>query len=115
MCKQAVIRKLQQGVTSTSLAWNGPKRDDSTLRIEIRNGFAGKESARISARKLPRWFHFGVRWDGWLGLSESCGGRKSICVTSMLGAGSACAIRTRNRRHARSTRGWFQEWCANLE
>src|SRR5260370_42003893 len=88
MCKPAVTRTLQPGVTSTSLVWNGPKRNDSTLRIEIRNGFAGKESARISAHKLPRWFHFGVRWDGWLGLSESCGGRQPSCVFSVFGGGT---------------------------
>src|SRR5260370_21726956 len=99
MCKPAVTRTLQPGVTSTSLVWNGPKRNDSTLRIEIRNGLAGKESARISGHKLPRWFHFGVRWDGWLGLSESCGGRETILVISLGAAVSVCAISLKNPPH----------------
>src|SRR6202158_5358304 len=114
MCKPAGTRTLQRGVTNTSLAWTGLRQNDFTLLTVIRNGSAGRESARISARRLQRSFHFAVLCDGWLDLSESCGARKSIRGTWMLGAGLECDIRIRCRRHEWSTRGWFHKWCANL-
>src|SRR5467141_5004659 len=85
MCKPVGTRTLQRGVTNTNLAWTGLRRNDFTLRIVIRSGSAGKESARISARRLQRSFRFAARCGGWLDLSESCGARKSICGTWMLG------------------------------
>src|SRR5258706_242476 len=90
------------------------RRNDFTLRTVIRSGSAGRESARISARRLQRSFHFAALCGGWLDLSESCGARRSICGIWMLGAGLECGIRIRCRRHEWSTRGWFHRWCANL-
>src|SRR6266851_4818518 len=99
MCKPAVTHTLQPDVTSTSLAWTGLRRNDFTLRIVIRSGSAGRESARISARRLQRWIHFAALCGAWLDLSESCGARISCCATWMLGAGWECAILIKSRRH----------------
>src|SRR5260370_41333011 len=96
MCKPAGTRKLRLGGTNTSLAWTGPRRNDSTLRIVIRSGSAGRESARISARRLHRSFHFPALWGGWLDFLESCGARGAISGTWEEGAGRGGDIWTQN-------------------
>src|SRR6266446_6358161 len=50
----AAIRTLPLGAANTSLASIGRRRNGYTLRIAIRNGSAGRESARISASRLRR-------------------------------------------------------------
>src|SRR5437773_10603676 len=104
MCKPAATHTLQPENTNISLDWTGRRRDGFSWRIEIRNGFDGRESARILGCKLRRWLHFGGRWSGWLGSEESCGGRKLICVTWVLEAGLGGGIPARSRRRGRSTR-----------
>src|SRR5258708_40242218 len=88
MCKQAVTRTSQPAVTNTNLDWNGLKQNDFILRIEIQSGFAGRESARISARKLPHRLHFDARWGGSVRLSPSFGPRKGVCALCVFARGS---------------------------
>src|SRR5260370_40032409 len=114
MFKPAATRTLRPGGTNTSLAWTGPRRNDFTLRIVIRSGFAGRELARISARRLQRSFHFAARWGGWLDLSESFDARKSIFGTWMSGAGLECATLIMITRGEWRARGCFHKWGANL-
>src|SRR5258708_39518683 len=114
MWKPAAAHTWQPGVTNTNLAWTGLRRNDFTLRIVIRNGSAGRGSARISARRLQRSFRFAAHWCAWLDLSGSCGARGLTCATWVLGAGWGWAIRTQSLPPERRTRGWGEKRGAKL-
>src|SRR2546427_13190253 len=87
MCRPAATRTLQPGGTNTSSVWIGLRRGGSTLRIAIRGGFAGGESARTSVRRSLRSNRSAARFGDWLVLQENCGERKSICATWMWAGG----------------------------